>query len=72
MNVVSTGKIAQIEKAGFRIKEFATACGLSRATIYALPQTQQPKSIKIGRARVIVESPQQFLQRLAEAQQQAA
>ena len=55
-------------KAGFRVSEFARACGLGRRTIYDLPPEKWPKSIKIGHARIIVESPREYLQRLAEEQ----
>lgn len=55
-------------KAGYRISEFAAACGMGRRTIYDLPPELRPKSIKIGHARIIVESPREYLQRLAEEQ----
>jgi hypothetical protein len=67
-------KIESIQpgQAGFRVKQFARACGISRTTIYALPEDQKPKVVRIGRAVVIVETPAAFLQRLAQMQQETA
>jgi len=57
-------------QAGFRIKQFARACGFSVRTFYELPEEQQPKSVKMGRARIIVESPREYLERMATVQAQ--
>jgi predicted DNA-binding transcriptional regulator AlpA len=62
----------QPNQAGFRIKEFSKACGFSRSAFYNLPDDQKPKLVKIGRATVIIETPAEFLQRLALTQQIAA
>lgn len=53
---------------GFRIAQFAKSCGFSRSTFYTLKGDQRPKSVKVGRAVVIVERPDEFLRRLAEIQ----
>ena len=71
MKYPNPAKLAHLEKVGFRMGEFARACGFSRSTLYALPEDQQPQSIKIGRARVIIETPAAFLQRLAQMQRVA-
>ena len=71
MKLVNPAKLAKLEKAGFRINEFAAACGFSRSALYALPQNQQPRSVKVGRARIIIETPAEFLQRLAQMQRVA-
>jgi hypothetical protein len=56
-------------RAGWTIDDFAAATGISRSMIYALPAERQPKSLKFGRRRVIVEQPADYLARLgAEAQ----
>lgn len=55
-------------KAGFRVSEFTAACGMGRRTFYDLPPELAPKSIKIGYSRIIVETPQQYLSRIAELQ----
>lgn len=65
-------KVESIEanQAGFRIAQFTKFCGFSRSTFYALKGDQRPKSVKIGRAVVIVERPDEFLHRLAQIQMQ--
>ncbi len=68
----------QSGQAGYRVKQFAKLCGFSRTALYMLPEHQKPKSVRIGRpgskrsAIVIIESPREFLQRLALMQQEAA
>lgn len=53
--------------AGMKIKQFSAAVGLSRATLYALPPASQPMAVKVGRSRIITESPQSFLKRVGKA-----
>jgi len=60
--------VVQSNRAGFRIGEFVRACGFSRSTFYNLSKDQQPRSVKIGRARVIIETPAEYLRRLAHVQ----
>jgi predicted DNA-binding transcriptional regulator AlpA len=60
-----------IERAGWSIEQFAQAAGLSRSRIYLFPESEAPRSVKIGRRRVYVESPKAWLERLAAAQRDA-
>lgn len=48
--------------------DYARAIGMSRAWLYSLPPELQPKSLKVGRNRLIIEQPGDFLQRLAQKQ----
>lgn len=56
-------------EAGFRVKDFVRACGIGRTAYYTLPEDQKPKSVRIGRSVVIVETPVEFLRRLAAIQE---
>jgi predicted DNA-binding transcriptional regulator AlpA len=58
--------------AGMRPRQFWAAVGISRAAGYALPADLQPKSIKLGHARIITEAPSEYLERLAQRQREAA
>jgi len=48
-------------KAGWRVKEWATACGLSRAHVYNLLNRGALDSVKDGKARIITTSPCAYL-----------
>lgn len=48
-------------KAGWRVKEWATACGLSRAHVYNLLNRGALDSVKDGKARIITTSPGAYL-----------
>lgn len=56
-------------RAGWRLSQYCEATGLSRSYIYALSKEQQPRSIKIGKRRVITEAPADWLQRIGAANQ---
>jgi hypothetical protein len=60
---------AALPRVALRPGQFAAALSISRALLYTLPV--QPRSVKLGGARVILESPEAYLQRV-EAQQAAA
>ena len=51
------------EKVGWRIGEWATAVGISRASVYELISGPTPKisSVKFGGARIITTTPRDFL-----------
>jgi hypothetical protein len=50
------------ERRGWRINAWANAVGVSRAYVYAsLLTTNRIESVKVGRSRVIVTSPDEFL-----------
>ncbi len=57
----TSGKIA------WTPQSFADAISKSRAWLYALPPELQPKSVKLGKSRLITERPEDFLRRLAAA-----
>jgi hypothetical protein len=50
-------------KAGWRINEFAAATGLSRNGVYNLLNAKILQSVKVGDARIILTSPQEFLEK---------
>jgi hypothetical protein len=53
------------KKFGWRINEFASAVGLSRARIYELLEEKQIAAVKCGGARIITTHPKDFLASLA-------
>lgn len=54
-----------IEQAGYAPAAWCQAASISRAKLYQLPPDMQPHSVKLGRRRIITESPRQFLDRIA-------
>lgn len=52
-------------RAGWSINDWCKSVDLARATLYTLPPTLQPSSVKIGKRRIITEQPADFLKRLA-------
>lgn len=58
---------AAIPRAGFSIPGWCAAIGISRASFYNLPATQKPKTARIGRRCIVIERPEDFLARIAEA-----
>lgn len=69
---MKTTKLHEIQPAGLRPAQFWAAVGISRAAGYALPAELQPKSTKLGRARIIIEPPAEYLARVEQLQRQAA
>ena len=59
------------ERAGWPPGTWCRDASISRALYYRLPPNQQPHSVKIGKRRVIRESPAAWLARMA-AEQEAA
>lgn len=57
----------QTPRATWAVPDWAAELGLGRSTYYTL--ALRPRSIKIGRRTLIVESPTQYAQRIAELQQ---
>ena len=55
------------DKAGWSVAEWAPAAGISRAMHYKLNDEQRPRFVRVGDLRVIVESPSDWLQRVAAA-----
>jgi len=64
--------IPQEPRTAWKFGTFAHAIDKSRSWLYALPPELQPASVKLGRNRLITESPEEFLQRLAEQYPKAA
>lgn len=64
-----TGNIGQ---AGYSIPEWCRAVGISRASYYNLPPEQQPRTARIGRRHIVIESPADFLNRIAAPAKRAA
>ena len=54
----------QIARAGWKLNTFCEAAGLSRSYIYMLPEPQRPHSVKVGKRRVIIEPPTDWLKRI--------
>lgn len=52
--------------AGFAITPWCRAAGYSRATYYNLPDALRPQSVKVGKRRIIIEQPADYLQRIAQ------
>lgn len=52
----------------FSIAEWCEGANISRTTEHALPPALRPLSIKVGRRRLIRESPEEWAQRIARAQ----
>lgn len=58
------------KNAGWNISSWCEAISVSRASFYLL--AQKPRSVKIGRRHVVIESPHAYLQRISETQLEAA
>ena len=56
------------ERAGWAIKEYLPLIGIGETTFHGLPPEKQPKSIKIGHRRIIIEPPRAYVERLAQMQ----
>ncbi len=54
----------QIATAGHTIEAWCPRVPIARATYYQLPQDARPKSLKIGRRVLILESPADWLKRM--------
>jgi hypothetical protein len=53
--------------AGFRPEPWARAAGISRSGYYTLPPDTRPRSVTVGRRRIITESPADWLARIGGA-----
>lgn len=51
----------QIDRAGWRVNEWAESVGISRALAYELMSDGRVNSVKLGSARIIVTKPADFL-----------
>lgn len=64
-NKLSKIQLPPIERAGYDILAWCEAVGISRATFYKLDGTLKPSQVKIGKRRLIVERPADYMARLA-------
>lgn len=62
---------ARAERAGWQLDEWLPAVSISRAKFYSMPATMRPKSVHLGTRRIIVESPKEYLGRIAALQTSA-
>ncbi len=60
------------DRAGWSVPSYCAACDFSRATFYNLPDDLRPRSLKLGKRRIIIEPPSVYLVRLASAQVESA
>jgi hypothetical protein len=58
--------------AGYSIDLWCHAVGISRRKFYLLQEHERPNLARIGRRLIIVESPAEYLHRLADLQRQVA
>ena len=72
MKVLTAVEATKTARAGFHITDWCDAVGFSRATYYNLPVELQPQSVRIGGRRLVIESPHDYLQRVANSQQAVA
>jgi hypothetical protein len=59
------------ERAGWLLVPWCADASIGRATYYKLPPKLQPHSVKVGKRRIIRESPADWLARMAAAQEAA-
>ena len=59
-------------KAGFTVEEWCDAVTISRSAFYMLADNLRPAQVKVGHRRIIVESPDAYLRRLAGLQDHIA
>ena len=57
--------------AGFRPRQWSAGAGMCLASYYNLPPEHQPFSVKVGNKRIIRESPEAWLERMAKSQEAA-
>jgi hypothetical protein len=59
------------DRAGYSVADYCPIVGYSRPYYYLLSPDLRPKSIKLGKRRIIIEAPRAYLERLAAAQEAA-
>lgn len=63
------GSISPPSKPEFNLSSWCKAIGCTRAFIYELPPEKQPRTVKIGRRRFVIETPREYLERMASVQE---
>jgi hypothetical protein len=61
-----------VDQAGYAPAAWCELASISRAKLYQLPAELQPQSVKLGRRRIITESPREYLKRIATLSEQTA
>lgn len=56
------------QPSGWHVGPFCRAAGTSKTAIYTMPEHLRPESVAIGRRRVIIEHPADWLRRLKSMQ----
>ena len=69
--VAAKAKVRPTMRSVRRVDGFCKALGIGRSKFYSFPPEDRPKTAKLGSARVILESPEEFLARLAAKQEMA-
>lgn len=54
-------------RVGWPITAYVNVVGISKAGYYAMPEDLKPRSVKIGKRRLIVEQPLDWLRRVGQA-----
>lgn len=55
------------QRAGWTVSDWCASAGISDAFLYKLDDARSPSSVKVGRRRLIIEAPADWLRRMAEA-----
>lgn len=72
LEATMTEKKIQLARAAWSIDEWCSAVAFSKAKFYNLASHQRPATVKIGAQQRVIESPEAYLARLAEAQTEVA
>jgi hypothetical protein len=56
---------AKVEKVGWRIDQWCAATAISRSRLYELLKANKLASVRVGKSRIILDSPIDFLRRAA-------
>jgi hypothetical protein len=63
----------EIERAGWRIQDWCMGSGIPVSSYYTLRGERAPRKVSLGARRVrIIESPKEYLERIADLQKEAA
>ena len=64
--------VVTLAQAGYPIAAWCEAANISRATFYALPHEIKPSTVKVGKRRIVIEAPGDFLRRVQSLNVQSA
>lgn len=64
--------VAPLPQAGWSIAAWCKAVDLSRATFYTLPPELKVSTVKVGKRRIVIEAPGDFLRRVQSLNVQSA